>query len=287
MSISILPKFITDLKSICLLSLDTLLTQYPEVLNDQRWPCYAILWTGRQEYTHQMGKTPVLIPENHFLFIGPNKQHRFSNQKNKHAYILLFNTVFYARTEIEGFQLENNPLFANNDRFYIAKNFIDKISVFKNAYFRYLHDSEISLANPIKRGIAHNIVERILLNGLEENDAVIQDPSQDISEFKIANAFKKLALEHAVEEKNVGYYSDRLNITKRSLDKATERVFGQTAKVVLIDILIEKSKALLANTDRSIKDICLELGFSQETNFSSFFKNYTGESPTEFRSKYL
>lgn len=281
------PNFITQLKSICLLSLDSLLTNFPEVLTDQRWPCYSILWTGKQEYTHVINKTTVLIPENHFLFIGPNKQHHFLTQKNKHAYLLIFSAFFYARTDSEIFQLENNPLFANNDRFYKAKNFIDKISVFKNAYFRYLPDSEISLTNPIKRGIAHNIVERIILNGLEENDVVIQDASLDISEFKIASAFKKMALEKVIEEKNVGYYSDRLNITKRSLDKATERVFGKKAKAILIDLLIEKSKIFLANTDRSVKDICIELGFSQETNFSSFFKNYTNESPSEFRNKYL
>lgn len=282
------PEFISQLKNICLLSLDTLIAKYPEVVQPQRWPCYSIFWTGKQVYNHVINNTLITIPENHFLFIGPNQLHHFIDKKNKHAYLLIFNSIFYSRTEIENHQLENNPLFANNDRYYIAENFIDKISVFKNAYFRYLQDpEELSLVNPVKRNIAHNIVERILLNGLEKNDTAIQEPIHAISEFKIATHFKKMALEKINDEKNVGYYADRLNITKRSLDKATEKVFGKTAKSLLIDILIEKSKTLLVNTDLSVKEICIELGFSQETNFSSFFKNYTQESPSDFRAKYF
>lgn len=50
---------------------------------------------------------------------------------------------------------------------------------------------------------------------------------------------------------------------------------------------INKAKALLHDTDISIKSICIETGYSDPNYFSRIFKKHVGITPTEFREKFV
>ena len=48
---------------------------------------------------------------------------------------------------------------------------------------------------------------------------------------------------------------------------------------------IEKSKFLLSHSDKSILDIAILLGFNTQNYFTTKFKECTGLTPKEFRTK--
>jgi AraC-like DNA-binding protein len=48
---------------------------------------------------------------------------------------------------------------------------------------------------------------------------------------------------------------------------------------------IEEAKRLLAETDRSITDICYACGFNSLTHFNRVFRRGTGGSPTDYRQQ--
>jgi AraC-like DNA-binding protein len=48
---------------------------------------------------------------------------------------------------------------------------------------------------------------------------------------------------------------------------------------------IEKSKYLLCNSDKSILDIAVLIGFNSQSYFTTNFKKHTGVTPKEFREK--
>ncbi|MBE6567525.1 MAG: AraC family transcriptional regulator [Ruminococcaceae bacterium] len=48
---------------------------------------------------------------------------------------------------------------------------------------------------------------------------------------------------------------------------------------------IEKAQTLLKNTDRSITDIALAVGFDDASYFARIFKKYTGQTPREYKTK--
>lgn len=54
----------------------------------------------------------------------------------------------------------------------------------------------------------------------------------------------------------------------------------------LIDIRIEKSKALLLETDLPIKDLSVRVGYIDSNYFSKLFKKMTGYTPTEFKDSF-
>ena len=60
--------------------------------------------------------------------------------------------------------------------------------------------------------------------------------------------------------------------------------FGETPHRYLQRRRIERAMFLLRATDRSVTDVCLDVGFSSLGTFSRTFRKIVGESPTEFRN---
>jgi AraC-like DNA-binding protein len=60
--------------------------------------------------------------------------------------------------------------------------------------------------------------------------------------------------------------------------------FGETPHRYLQRRRVERSMFLLRETDRSVTEICLDVGFTSLGTFSRTFRDIVGESPTEFRT---
>ena len=60
--------------------------------------------------------------------------------------------------------------------------------------------------------------------------------------------------------------------------------YGETPHRYLQRRRIERAMFLLRATDRSVTDVCLDVGFSSLGTFSRTFRKIVGKSPTEFRT---
>ena len=61
--------------------------------------------------------------------------------------------------------------------------------------------------------------------------------------------------------------------------------FGETPHRYLQRRRVERSMFLLRETERSVTDICLDVGFSSLGTFSRTFRDIVGESPTDYRKR--
>jgi AraC-like DNA-binding protein len=61
--------------------------------------------------------------------------------------------------------------------------------------------------------------------------------------------------------------------------------FSETPHRYLQRRRVERAMFLLRGTDRSITDICFDVGFSSLGTFSRTFREIVGESPTAFRNR--
>jgi AraC-like DNA-binding protein len=59
--------------------------------------------------------------------------------------------------------------------------------------------------------------------------------------------------------------------------------FGETPHEYLTRLRIDKAKELLIVADRSVTDICLDVGFSSLGSFSTLFARHVGASPVAYR----
>ena len=63
-----------------------------------------------------------------------------------------------------------------------------------------------------------------------------------------------------------------------------KEAFGETPHRYVLTRRVERAQELLRNTDTSVTDVCLEVGFQSLGSFSSAFRRVTGMTPTAYRA---
>jgi AraC-like DNA-binding protein len=60
--------------------------------------------------------------------------------------------------------------------------------------------------------------------------------------------------------------------------------FGETPHQYVLTRRVERAQELLRNTDLSVSDVCLEVGFQSLGSFSAAFHRVAGVTPTAYRA---
>jgi AraC-like DNA-binding protein len=82
---------------------------------------------------------------------------------------------------------------------------------------------------------------------------------------------------------DVNHYARQLGYSLRTLNRATQTAAGESPKQAVSRRLLLEARRLLAYTDRPIATIAHELGFTDPSNFSTFFARQAREAPSTFR----
>lgn len=186
--------------------------------------------------------------------------------------------------------------------------------VLNNPIFKKLHINEVRLFNSqeipvinLSPGIAKRtqsileMIDELLGSGLNHREEAILsllntffvycdgqcNIKSVITECGAKNAivykFKKLVDTRLAEYHDVSDYARLLSISPKYLNECVKEVLNYTAKGIIAEQLLMRSRHLLKFSDRSIKEISFDLGFSSPDYFSYFFKNQVGVSPSSLR----
>jgi AraC-like DNA-binding protein len=83
---------------------------------------------------------------------------------------------------------------------------------------------------------------------------------------------------------SVAYFAEKLNLSSNYFGDLIKKETGHTAKDYIQNKTIDAAKKLVYETDKTINEIALELGFKYPQHFTRIFKQKVGQSPNEFRS---
>ena len=73
------------------------------------------------------------------------------------------------------------------------------------------------------------------------------------------------------------------HISEAHFIRSFRAVFGETPHRYLQRRRVERSMFLLRETDRSVTDICFDVGFTSRGTFSRTFREIVGEAPSDYR----
>lgn len=73
------------------------------------------------------------------------------------------------------------------------------------------------------------------------------------------------------------------HVSEAHFSRCFRTVFGETPHRYLQRRRVERSMFLLRETDRSVTDICFDVGFTSLGTFSRTFREIVGETPTGYR----
>ncbi|MEM7086728.1 MAG: helix-turn-helix domain-containing protein, partial [Bacteroidota bacterium] len=80
-------------------------------------------------------------------------------------------------------------------------------------------------------------------------------------------------------------FSDKLSISPRNLSHVINKKFKRNFYDFINNYRLEQVKEHLKESNKSIKEIMYDCGFSNKATFNSIFKKNTGLTPTQFRER--
>jgi AraC-like DNA-binding protein len=75
-------------------------------------------------------------------------------------------------------------------------------------------------------------------------------------------------------------------LSQAHFSREFRRAFGETPHAYLLTRRLERTAALLRNTDRSVLEICLAVGLQSVGSFTTTFTRVYGVSPTAYRATF-
>jgi AraC-like DNA-binding protein len=85
------------------------------------------------------------------------------------------------------------------------------------------------------------------------------------------------------EPLNVRVVAAVAHISEAHFIRSFRAAFGETPHRYLQRRRVERSMFLLRETDRSVTDICFDVGFTSLGTFSRTFREIVGETPSDYR----
>ena len=234
---------------------------------------------GRQTYDFQEG---VLG------FVAPNQALTFDqcDATQSTGWELYFDATLFANSklfdEIMSYGFFN---YETSEALHLSKKEEDQMDqLFQNIYDEYT----LPIDQYSKEVIVSNLELLLTYSKRFYNRQFITRNDVDSS---LLSGFEKLLNQYFSENDletsgipDVGYFSEKLNLSSKYLSDMLKALTGKTTKEHIQFQLLKKAKHLLIGTNKSVAEIAYELGFEYPQYFSRFFKEKTGETPKSFRN---
>jgi AraC family transcriptional activator of pobA len=192
---------------------------------------------------------------------------------------------------------ESDTIFFSSDLFQapIHPHFLSEMSIFKTGiqHVLPLSTGDIHAVSQLFRTLRQyknqtKIVAAQTLTLIEMIAHFYDDYSHQTTAIlsrqeSLLRDFDMLLQKHYLENKDVAFYAQKLNLTANHLSESIKMVTGKSAKKRIEEALIFEAKSLLRQTNMSIKEITYWLGFEDDSYFVRFFKQAEGITPNAYR----
>lgn len=171
--------------------------------------------------------------------------------------------------------------------FYWVHFYTDCTLPFEKRFFGGFENSylfkELLHYNNLPR-VPEYLVNSVLVHILSEMCRADGEPADGYS--GLAEKIYEWIRINAVAGLTVKRISEHFGYSADHISRICKRYFGAGARELIDRILLSEAKSSLSNSDKYIKEIATELGFSDDKAFIGFFKYHEGCFPSEFRNRF-
>lgn len=134
---------------------------------------------------------------------------------------------------------------------------------------------------------------RLMMHSLiyEFYDCLSPKLNMDIKEYNYSapeilfKRFVQLMADESPYRHEVGYYADKLCVSRKYLTSVCKQQSGKTPSDLINDITTNYIKQMLHSSDKTIKEIAADTGFCNLSFFGKYVRRELGMSPREYRQK--
>lgn len=246
---------------------------------------YHIIWIEKGRPTHLVDFHPVEVPKNSVLFINRSQVHFFDSSENYDGKVILFTDRFFCKSQDDVNFLNSTILF--NDLLETIPLKLDGVKDSLDSLIKLIGAELLSGTNLFQRDIIQNYLRNLLLmcDREKRKQGFKEIPKGADRDYSIL--FKSLVNEHFSKVRSVREYAEMMHVPEKRLSRATANVLGKSPKEIISERLLFEIKRVLVHTNKSIKEIGFDLGYNEPTNFIKYFRQQTGQTPSEFRETHL
>ena len=215
-------------------------------------------------------------------YLPPNSSFRIkSSDVRFRGYIMMFSNAF-----VESLQI---PLEINKNKAFVRKSLSDNIHYSINQTFMLIKNEISNQEHIFRKEKLSNLASILfidLLNIFVKHLSIFPELSlsgESKRKTKLSKDFFNLLKEYSREQRQVGFYADKLCITPKYLTFLLKQSTGKSAKEWITSAVITDAKYLLRNSGNSIKEVSYTLNFANQSFFGKYFKKIVGISPKDYQ----
>jgi AraC-like DNA-binding protein len=204
----------------------------------------------------------------------------------------------YISEDLEGFFLIMSKHFANSlltnmqKRYSLRLSFSDNLCISLDVselesmldYYDLLKKTQRIGNLSIRREIAKHLT-LAFYHALTYQSLILPNKIPQSRGDVLMDRFIKLVEENFREQRDIGFYADRLCLTPKYLSKVIKESSGALAGEWIDNYVVLEAKVLLKSTCMTIQQISDEMNFPSQSFFGKYFKRVVGMSPKEYRGK--
>lgn len=242
---------------------------------------YTVLLIKEGKGKHIIDFKEFPIENKQIFFISPGQVHQVLEDIPTQGFAMVFSTQFLLENNIPLSFIDDLNLFydyGESPPMYPQENQLEKLIFFSEEMFG-LYTSD----TPLKYQSIGSYLKLFLIycNNL---CTLTEDNLQKVEAGNvILKQFKNLVEKNFKAWHSTSQYAEELNITPDHLNRTIKALIGKTAKEYIQSRIHIAAKRMLYFSDLSTKEIGYELGFTEPSHFSAFFKKCTGHSPSHYK----
>ncbi len=159
----------------------------------------------------------------------------------------------------------------------------DKEKILKN--FQLLYDKSKEIDHRFYKEMLKLQMQIFLLEMWHIFEDELDRRKRSLQSGTLYERFLQLVQQHCMKEREVQFYSDKLNITPKYINYICKVNTRITASEWIQRYAKERILLLLQNKDLNISEIADEMNFSSRSFFTRYVKKVLGVTPKEFRER--
>ena len=149
-------------------------------------------------------------------------------------------------------------------------------------YFNMIQNEIRKRANPYRMETVRHLSQALFYGTIYQYHKTPEHKEKTKHEL-LMEQFMNLVNTYFKEQREVGFYADKLNFTPKYLSKVVKENSGKSASTWINDYVLLEAKALLKSTNMNVQQISDHLNFPSQSFFGKYFKRQVGVSPKEYR----
>jgi AraC family transcriptional regulator, transcriptional activator of pobA len=238
---------------------------------------YGIGLVYEGERNLRVGIEDFTLKAGDLLVIGPSIIRHWLDNNWSFKNTAIFFTPELFVSPITAQPLVDSPIFRSGIQHVISLSAID---------FEFFNQTLISIKS---QEHLPKVVAALVLAMIEKIEKLMVATQMPISKSsrkkQIAKEFCSLINTQYLENKDVAFYAEKLNITPKYLSEVIKEETGKSPKNLIEQLLMQEAKSLLKQTEMNVKEISYWLGFEDPSYFTKAFKLVEGITPFEYRGR--